>query len=224
MQFRIKTVFYTNTVFTSLIRETHQEGLEPSTYRLEGDCSIQLSYWCKSGSIGQQTLPRGAETFCSNNTKRFHEVSSTAETVNIEGSGAGDEIRTRDIQLGRLSLYQLSYSRRVGIVRQETLSLKSECVFFAIDTWFHLSQKPLWSGRLDSNQRPPAPKAGALPDCATPRRATYAEHVQRSKVYRRSPQTTSPYKRRTQNGVPAYVAPCAQFVTKGERLWRRNRE
>jgi hypothetical protein len=28
-----------------------------------------------------------------------------------------------------------------------------------------------WSGRLDSNQRPPAPKAGALPDCATPRHA-----------------------------------------------------
>ena len=26
-----------------------------------------------------------------------------------------------------------------------------------------------WSGRLDSNQRPPAPKAGALPGCATPR-------------------------------------------------------
>ncbi len=26
-----------------------------------------------------------------------------------------------------------------------------------------------WSGRRDSNSRPPAPKAGALPDCATPR-------------------------------------------------------
>ena len=26
-----------------------------------------------------------------------------------------------------------------------------------------------WSGRLDSNQRPPAPHAGALPNCATPR-------------------------------------------------------
>ena len=26
-------------------------------------------------------------------------------------AGAGDEIRTRDIQLGRLKLYQLSYSR-----------------------------------------------------------------------------------------------------------------
>ena len=29
-----------------------------------------------------------------------------------------------------------------------------------------------WSGREDSNLRPPAPKAGALPDCATPRRGT----------------------------------------------------
>src|ERR1044071_7658605 len=26
-----------------------------------------------------------------------------------------------------------------------------------------------WSGRLDLNQRPPAPEAGALPSCATPR-------------------------------------------------------
>ena len=27
----------------------------------------------------------------------------------------------------------------------------------------------LWSGRGDLNARPPAPKAGALPGCATPR-------------------------------------------------------
>lgn len=26
-----------------------------------------------------------------------------------------------------------------------------------------------WSGRLDSNQRPPHPQYGALPSCATPR-------------------------------------------------------
>ena len=31
--------------------------------------------------------------------------------THINCSGAGDEIRTRDIQLGRLKLYQLSYSR-----------------------------------------------------------------------------------------------------------------
>jgi hypothetical protein len=30
----------------------------------------------------------------------------------INSCGAGDEARTRDLQLGRLSLYQLSYSRR----------------------------------------------------------------------------------------------------------------
>ena len=32
--------------------------------------------------------------------------------LNILNFGAGDEGRTRDIQLGRLTLYQLSYSRR----------------------------------------------------------------------------------------------------------------
>jgi hypothetical protein len=31
--------------------------------------------------------------------------------------GAGDEARTRDIQLGRLTLYQLSYSRVWGVYR-----------------------------------------------------------------------------------------------------------
>ena len=30
-----------------------------------------------------------------------------------------------------------------------------------------------WSGRGDSNARPPAPKAGALPGCATPRHTEY---------------------------------------------------
>jgi hypothetical protein len=31
------------------------------------------------------------------------------------------------------------------------------------------NQQKVWSGRGDSNARPPAPKAGALPGCATPR-------------------------------------------------------
>jgi hypothetical protein len=34
--------------------------------------------------------------------------------------GAGDEIRTRDIQLGRLKLYQLSYSRINHLYSQQT--------------------------------------------------------------------------------------------------------
>ncbi len=43
----------------------HQEGLEPSAYRLEGGCSIRLSYWCKSGNIGQQPLSENTKTPCS---------------------------------------------------------------------------------------------------------------------------------------------------------------
>ena len=40
----------------------------------------------------------------------------------------------------------------------------------------HLSYwrgRPIWSGRADSNGRPPAPKAGALPGCATPRQPSF---------------------------------------------------
>src|SRR5690554_3576724 len=38
---------------------------------------------------------------------------------------------------------------------------------------FISTNKSLWSGWRDSNPRHPAPKAGALPDCATPRRPMY---------------------------------------------------
>jgi hypothetical protein len=34
------------------------------------------------------------------------------------------------------------------------------------------NQQEVWSGRGDLNARPPAPKAGALPGCATPRHFT----------------------------------------------------
>jgi hypothetical protein len=44
-------------------------------------------------------------------------VSITAANLR---SGAGDEIRTRDIQLGRLKLYQLSYSRINHLYSQQT--------------------------------------------------------------------------------------------------------
>jgi hypothetical protein len=33
--------------------------------------------------------------------------------VDCGKNGAGDEVRTRDLQLGRLELYQLSYSRSI---------------------------------------------------------------------------------------------------------------
>ena len=43
-------------------------------------------------------------------------------TFAAEG-GAGDGVRTRDIQLGRLTLCQLSYSRRRGRVYQHLLAV-----------------------------------------------------------------------------------------------------
>ena len=33
----------------------------------------------------------------------------------LRGFGAGNEVRTRDLNLGKVALYQLSYSRRSGV-------------------------------------------------------------------------------------------------------------
>ena len=45
------------------------------------------------------------------------------------------------------------------------------------------------SGREDLNLRPPAPKAGALPGCATPREKTEDEYNKGSCVFKlRSPE------------------------------------
>ena len=111
-------------------------GLEPATARLWAECSNQLSY----GSLIMACLKRfellahGLEGRCSIQLSYRHTptificsilmVSHTGiepvtpwlkvmcSTDWANGSyGAGDEGRTRDIQLGRLTLYQLSYSR-----------------------------------------------------------------------------------------------------------------
>ena len=45
-------------------------------------------------------------------TSALPRMRSTTELLGLlKNFGAGDETRTRDIQLGRLTLYQLSYSR-----------------------------------------------------------------------------------------------------------------
>ncbi len=53
-----------------------------------------------------------------------------------------------------------SYNEKRAATRQNKVAGK----------WLSLSnQRKVWSGRGDLNARPPAPKAGALPGCATPR-------------------------------------------------------
>ena len=59
----------------------HQEGLEPSAYRLEGGCSIRLSYWCKNGNIDQPKLPETAEILCLSNSRGFHKMPSITKTI-----------------------------------------------------------------------------------------------------------------------------------------------
>ena len=41
------------------------------------------------------------------------------ENVPLDGNGAGDRIRTGDINLGKVALYQLSYSREGNCNRHE---------------------------------------------------------------------------------------------------------
>ena len=56
----------------------------------------------------------------------------------------------------------------------DAVSLRAEYTK-PFDLIFKSAQNEKWSGRLDSNQRPPAPEAGALPGCATPRSLVF-EH------------------------------------------------
>jgi hypothetical protein len=68
-------------------------GIEPMNLFLTKEALYRLSY------VG----------FTCSNKKNDEMAGQRKAAFNIDG--AGDEARTRDIQLGRLKLYQLSYSR-----------------------------------------------------------------------------------------------------------------
>jgi hypothetical protein len=68
-------------------------GVEPMNLFLTKEALYRLSY------VG----------FTCSNKKEKLMAGQRKASFNIDG--AGDEARTRDIQLGRLKLYQLSYSR-----------------------------------------------------------------------------------------------------------------
>ena len=78
--------------------------------------------------------------------------------------GAGDEARTRDLNLGKVALYQLSYSR-IALLRN------------ALHSYFAKLNSPnlqraaskIWSGRRGSNSRPQPWQGCALPTELLPR-------------------------------------------------------
>ena len=83
------------------------------------------------------------------NFKKYNKINKKKAPIFRSGlfeSGAGNETRTRDPNLGKVVLYQLSYSRRVD----RFFTLKNE-------------QKRIWSGKRDSNSRPQPWQGCALP-------------------------------------------------------------
>ena len=110
-------------------------GLEPATARLWAECSNQLSYGSLMACLKRfELLAHGLEGRCSILLSYRHtssgfllnkmvshtgiepvtpwlKVKCSTDWANDSHYGAGNEVRTRDIQLGRLTLYQLSYSR-----------------------------------------------------------------------------------------------------------------
>ena len=74
-------------------------------------------------------------------------------------TGAGDESRTRDLNLGKVALYQLSYSRRFW--RREAESNRRKRICNPVHSHFAIA--PSWSGRRVSNSRPQPWQGCALP-------------------------------------------------------------
>ena len=87
-----------------------------------------------------------------------------------------DGTRTHDDRNHNPGLYQLSYTHQryqAGTPgRNRTCNLRlRRPLLYPVELQAH---GQYWSGQLDSNQRPSAPKADALPGCAIPRQITYA--------------------------------------------------
>ena len=80
-------------------------------------------------------------------------------------SGVADGSRTRYLRSHNPVLYLVSYSHHQIRLWQPPRG-KPEGFSYLLCGF----GEEIWSGWRDSNPRHPAPKAGALPDCATPRK------------------------------------------------------
>ena len=106
--------------------------------------------------------------------------------MSIDEDGVDDGTRTHDGRNHNPGLYQLSYvhhrplpalrdlARPAGL-EPATPGLEGRCSIQLSygrklrDRLLHKLCSAEWSGQRDSNPRPSAPKADALPDCAMPR-------------------------------------------------------
>jgi hypothetical protein len=79
----------------------------------------------------------------------------------LSQTGAGEESRTLDLNLGKVALYQLSYSRKKRL-------LYRMLEYFSKRSLYNKKRKPaasfgIWSGRRVSNSRPQPWQGCALP-------------------------------------------------------------
>ena len=105
----------------------------------------------------------------------FYNVGCALSTNNPQWNGAPERTRTFGPQLRRLLLYPPELQARIA---SRILKLKLK-IWIQIFRHNQNLQLPIfnfqffyWSGREDSNLRLSAPKADALPGCATPRCTT----------------------------------------------------
>ncbi len=90
---------------------------------------------------------------------------SQKQLSNYRNNGAGEEARTLDFQLGRLALYQLSYTRKQKKWWREVDSNHRRLTPADLQSapFSHSGITPQWSCSQESNLRPTDYKSVALP-------------------------------------------------------------
>jgi hypothetical protein len=104
--------FNATTFFASLRRLVGVTGFEPVTLRLSSACSNQLSYTPIKPNLACRAVARSIQTRVLS-TARLRYASARQPllfAVLRAKAGGAEGIRTPDLQLAKLPLYQLSYS------------------------------------------------------------------------------------------------------------------
>ena len=112
---------------------------------------------------GLEPSTPGATVQCSNQLSYTHHDSNA--------TGAPEGTRTPDLRLRRPLLYPPELLALKKCAGRSMQAAENEKPGFELPAAHCSLPTEIWSGRADLNGRPPAPKAGALPGCATPRQA-----------------------------------------------------